>query len=119
MDIANVTLTVRCRWHTATMEARLRVHEGGSGEPLLALLHGLGATGDVWAGWRPLLARQWPGRWLAPDPPRHGGPPRLGAGTLQGVAPAIPRIDPPRAPGGLRGHLTGGGRGRGPGPGDA
>jgi hypothetical protein len=27
------------RWHTATMDARLRVHEGGSGEPLLVLLH--------------------------------------------------------------------------------
>ena len=38
------------------MEAGLRVHEGGSGEPVLLLLHGLGATGDVWAGWRPLLS---------------------------------------------------------------
>jgi pimeloyl-ACP methyl ester carboxylesterase len=26
----------------------LRVHQGGSGEPVLLLLHGLGATGDVW-----------------------------------------------------------------------
>ncbi len=37
------------------------------------LLHGLGATGDVWNGWRPLLAREWPGSWLAPDLPGHGG----------------------------------------------
>src|SRR5260370_607484 len=35
------------------MRARLRVHQGGSGEPLLVLLHGLGATGDVWGSWRP------------------------------------------------------------------
>jgi hypothetical protein len=52
---------------TAAVQAGLRVQEGGRGEPLLVLLHGLGATGDVWAGWRPLLARRWPGRWLAPD----------------------------------------------------
>jgi pimeloyl-ACP methyl ester carboxylesterase len=45
------------------MEAGLRVHEGGSGEPLLVLLHGLGATGDVWARWWPVLALRWPGRW--------------------------------------------------------
>jgi pimeloyl-ACP methyl ester carboxylesterase len=49
------------------MDAGLRVQQGGSGEPVLLLLHGLGATGDVWDGWRPLLARRWPGRWLAPD----------------------------------------------------
>jgi pimeloyl-ACP methyl ester carboxylesterase len=55
------------------MDAGLRVQQGGSGEPVLLLLHGLGATGDVWDGWRPLLARRWPGRWLAPDLPGHGG----------------------------------------------
>src|SRR5215471_5468658 len=43
------------QWQTAAMAADLRVHEGGSGEPILVLLHGLGATGDVWEGWRPLL----------------------------------------------------------------
>ena len=43
--------------------AGLRVQEGGSGEPVLVLLHGLGATGDVWDGWRPWLAR----RLLAQD----------------------------------------------------
>jgi hypothetical protein len=32
------------------MEAGLRVQEGGSGELVLLLLHGLGATGDVWDG---------------------------------------------------------------------
>jgi pimeloyl-ACP methyl ester carboxylesterase len=56
-------------WHTAGVKADLRIHQGGSGEPVLLLLHGLGATGDVWEGWRPLLARRWPGRWLAPDLP--------------------------------------------------
>jgi pimeloyl-ACP methyl ester carboxylesterase len=37
------------------MDAGLRVQQGGSGEPVLLLLHGLGATGEVWDGWRPLL----------------------------------------------------------------
>jgi pimeloyl-ACP methyl ester carboxylesterase len=74
------------------MEAGLRVHEGGSGEPLLVLLHGLGATGDVWAGWQPLLARRWPGRWIAPDLPGHGGSPPLPAYTFEGLAAAVAGI---------------------------
>jgi pimeloyl-ACP methyl ester carboxylesterase len=71
------------------MTARLRVQEGGSGEPLLVLLHGLGATGDVWGKWSPLLARRWPGRWIAPDLPGHGGSPPLAAYTFDGLAAAV------------------------------
>lgn len=71
------------------MRESLRVHEGGSGEPLLVLLHGLGATGDVWSGWRSLLARRWPGRWIAPDLPGHGGSPPLAAYTFDGLAGAV------------------------------
>ena len=71
------------------MEAGLRVLEGGSGEPVLLLLHGLGATGDVWDGWRPLLARRWPGRWLAPDLPGHGGSPPLSSYTFESLAAAV------------------------------
>jgi len=67
----------------------LRVQEGGSGQPVLVLLHGLGATGDVWNGWRPLLAEGWPGRWLAPDLPGHGGSPPLAAYTFGGLADAV------------------------------
>ena len=59
--------------HTARMVDGLRVLSGGSGEPLLLLLHGLGATADVWSAWEPLLASSWPGRWVAPDLPGHGG----------------------------------------------
>ena len=51
------------------MDGDLRVQGGGDGDPVLLLLHGLGATGDVWAGGGPLLAQRWPGRWLAPDLP--------------------------------------------------
>jgi pimeloyl-ACP methyl ester carboxylesterase len=90
------------------MEAGLRVHEGGSGEPLLVLLHGLGATGDVWGGWRPLLARRWPGRWLAPDLPGHGGSPPLAAYTFDGFAGAVASIVRPGARTIVLGHSLGG-----------
>ena len=76
-------------WQTAAMQAGLRVHEGGSGEPVLVLLHGLGATGDVWGRWWPLLARLWPGRWLAPDLPGHGGSPPLAAYSFDSLAAEV------------------------------
>jgi len=56
------------------------------------LLHGLGATGDVWDGWWPLLARRWPGRWVAPDLPGHGGSAPLAAYTFDGLAAAVAGI---------------------------
>jgi len=44
----------------------------GSGAPLLVLLHGQAANGDVWNGMRPLIDRDWPGRCLIPDLRGHG-----------------------------------------------
>jgi pimeloyl-ACP methyl ester carboxylesterase len=61
--------------------ADLLVRDGGVGEPVLLLVYGLGATGDVWGRWVPLLTERWPGRWLAPDLPGHGG-----SGTLPGYS---------------------------------
>ena len=90
------------------MGAGLRVHQGGSGEPVLLLLHGLGATGDVWQGWRPLLARTWPGRWLAPDLPGHGGSPPLAAYTFDGFAAAVAGVVQPGAGVVVLGHSLGG-----------
>ena len=90
------------------MGTGLRVCEGGSGEPLLVLLHGLGATGDVWAGWRPLLARRWPGRWLAPDLPGHGGSPPLARYTFDGFAAAVAGLIQPRVRTVVLGHSLGG-----------
>jgi pimeloyl-ACP methyl ester carboxylesterase len=86
----------------------LRVQEGGSGEPLLVLLHGLGATGDVWGGWWPLLARRWPGRWVAPDLPGHGGSPPLAAYTFDGFAAAVAGAVRPGARVVVLGHSLGG-----------
>jgi pimeloyl-ACP methyl ester carboxylesterase len=88
--------------------AGLRVHQGGSGEPLLVLLHGLGATGDVWRGWQPLLAQRWPGRWLAPDLPGHGGSPPLAEYTFDDLAAAVAGIVQPSARIVVLGHSLGG-----------
>jgi pimeloyl-ACP methyl ester carboxylesterase len=90
------------------MGAGLRVHEGGSGEPVLLLLHGLGATGDVWEGWRPLLARRWPGRWLAPDLPGHGGSRPLPGYTFDTLAAAVASILSAGARTVVLGHSLGG-----------
>lgn len=90
------------------MSRILRVHDGGSGEPVLVLLHGLGATGDVWNGWRPLLARRWPGRWLAPDLPGHGGSPPLSEYTFGGLAEAVAGLVGSGSPAVVLGHSLGG-----------
>lgn len=90
------------------MAAALRVLEGGRGAPVLLLLHGLGATGDVWYGWRPLLAERWPGRWLAPDLPGHGGSPPLERYTFDGLAAAVAGLVEPGVPTVLFGHSLGG-----------
>jgi pimeloyl-ACP methyl ester carboxylesterase len=90
------------------MQAPLRVQGDGDGEPLLVLLHGLGATGDVWNRWRPVLARQWPGRWIAPDLPGHGGSPPLAAYTFAGLAAAVASVIEPASPIVVLGHSLGG-----------
>jgi pimeloyl-ACP methyl ester carboxylesterase len=90
------------------MEAGLRVHQGGSGEPVLLLLHGLGATGDVWDAWRPLLNQRWPGRWLAPDLPGHGGSQPLSSYTFETLAAAVARAVGPGTRTVVLGHSLGG-----------
>jgi pimeloyl-ACP methyl ester carboxylesterase len=50
----------------------LHVLEAGAGRPQLLLLHGLGATAEVWDGMLGSAADRWPGRVLAPDLPGHG-----------------------------------------------
>jgi pimeloyl-ACP methyl ester carboxylesterase len=90
------------------MDAGLRVQQGGSGEPVLLLLHGLGATGDVWEGWRPLLARRWPGRWLAPDLPGHGGSRPLPGSTFETLAAAVAGLVSGGARAVVLGHPLGG-----------
>jgi pimeloyl-ACP methyl ester carboxylesterase len=61
------------------------VRHGGSGGPTVLLLHGLGATSEVWDG----LAALLPGEWVAPDLPGHGGSAPLPAYTFAAVADAV------------------------------
>ena len=61
----------------------LWVEEGGAGEPVLLLCHGLAGTGEVWAGMRELVEAHWPGRYVIPDMRGHG---RSGHAALYGVA---------------------------------
>jgi pimeloyl-ACP methyl ester carboxylesterase len=94
--------------HNRGVTEGLRVQSGGDGAPVLLLLHGLGATGDVWAGWFDRLARRWPGRWVVPDLPGHGGSAPLPAYTFDGVAERIAAIMEPDAPTVVLGHSYGG-----------
>jgi len=50
----------------------LWVEDGGAGEPVLLLCHGMSGTGAVWDGLRPDLDAGWPGRWIIPDLRGHG-----------------------------------------------
>jgi pimeloyl-ACP methyl ester carboxylesterase len=54
----------------------LRVERGGSGDAVVLLLHGLGATGDVWQGVQEQLT-DGRCRWITPDLPGHGRSERL------------------------------------------
>jgi pimeloyl-ACP methyl ester carboxylesterase len=69
----------------------------GAVDKTLLLIHGLGATGRVWDGWRPLLDDHWPGRWLAPDLPGHGSAaplPSYGFGSIAtAVAASLPTAE--------------------------
>lgn len=58
-----------------TPRRELHVERGGAGEPLLVLLHGIGANAAVWSRLLPWVERRWPGRWLAPDFRGHGRSP--------------------------------------------
>lgn len=75
---------------------------------MLLLLHGLGATGSVWNGWHEPLARTWPGRWLAPDLPGHGGSPPLPDYTFESLAAGVADLLTPGDRVFVLGHSLGG-----------
>jgi pimeloyl-ACP methyl ester carboxylesterase len=88
--------------------ASVRVRSGGSGQPVLLLLHGLGATGDVWNGWPPVLSERWPGRWQAPDLPGHGGSEPLPRYSFDHLAASLADLVSPDDRLTVLGHSLGG-----------
>jgi pimeloyl-ACP methyl ester carboxylesterase len=92
--------------HHARMAERphLARHVTG-GEPVLLLLHGLGATGEVWQG---LLERNWPGEVLAPDLPGHGRSPELPEYTFESMTAAVATLLTPGRQVVVLGHSLGG-----------
>lgn len=64
----------------------MRVKRSGVRGPTVLLLHGLGATSDVWDGVMAALGEQ---RAVAPDLPGHGGSPPLREYTFAVVAAAV------------------------------
>ena len=82
----------------------LRVREGGSGDDVLLLLHGLGGTGDIWGD----VGTHWKGRWIAPDLPGHGGSEWLPGYTFDSIA--VPLVELTLGAGSVKvlGHSLGG-----------
>jgi pimeloyl-ACP methyl ester carboxylesterase len=82
----------------------LRVREGGSGNDVLLLLHGLGGTGDIWGA----IGPRWNGRWIAPDLPGHGGSDRLASYTFEAMAAALIELTAGAVSVTVLGHSLGG-----------
>jgi pimeloyl-ACP methyl ester carboxylesterase len=80
----------------------------GSGSPLLLLLHGLGATGEVWRGAFELAAG-WPGTLMLVDLAGHGRSGRLDEYTYEAHALALRSLlGPDPGPVVVAGHSMGG-----------
>ncbi|MET8760266.1 alpha/beta hydrolase [Lentzea sp. NPDC004782] len=80
----------------------LHVERGGDG-PLLVLLHGLGATGEVWQD----VVKDWHGSWLVPDLPGHGRSKPVARYSFGSFAAAVAEVVPHR-PVTVVGHSLGG-----------
>lgn len=68
------------------------------------LLHGLGATGEVWRD----VADAWPGSWVVPDLPGHGRSEPLSRYSFGSLATAIAPVVPTDRPVAVLGHSLGG-----------
>jgi pimeloyl-ACP methyl ester carboxylesterase len=77
-----------------------------SEEPLLLLLHGLGATSEVWDGLVELLGDRTP--WMTPDLPGHGGSDPIPRYTFGALAATVAETVPPGRRVVVLGHSLGG-----------
>lgn len=86
----------------------LRIRDGGAGDSVLLLLHGMGATGDVWRSLLDVLDRHWTGRCVVPDLPGHGGSAPLEHYSFDALAAAVAAALPPTSRLRILGHSLGG-----------
>lgn len=93
-----------------TTSPELHVDRGGSGEPTLLLLHGMGGSAALWTPLTDLLDKHWAGSWVAPDLPGHGrtGPAPDGTYSYEGLAASVAGILEPGRPVSVLGHSLGG-----------
>lgn len=93
-----------------TTPRELHVDRGGSGDPTLLLLHGMGGSAAVWTPLTELLDKHWAGSWIAPDLPGHGrtGPTPDGTYDYDGLAAAVAAVLAPGRPVAILGHSLGG-----------
>lgn len=70
----------------------LAARSGGSGPPVLVMLHGLGVHGGAWTPMTDMAADRWPGRWIAPDLAGHGASRWTGAYGLEDHAAAVAEL---------------------------
>ena len=76
--------------------------------PALLLLHGLGATGEVWSPLVDVVGDSWPGPVIVPDLPGHGRSARLPRYSFGSLAAAIATALEPDRPTVVLGHSLGG-----------
>lgn len=76
--------------------------------PLLVLLHGLGATAEVWRGVEAMLPAAWAGGWLLSDLPGHGRSAWRPPYTFEAHAEALDAVLPTDRDLVLLGHSMGG-----------
>jgi len=83
-------------------------HGGPAEGPVLLLLHGLGATAEVWRGATALLDRAGGPAWLAPDLPGHGRSAWLASYSFGDHAEALRPLLPVDRETWVLGHSMGG-----------
>ena len=91
-----------------TTETLFISRHGGRTGPVLLLLHGLGATGEVWDSLVDVVGDGWPGPVLVPDLPGHGRSAPLPRYSYGSLAVAVAAALEPDQPAAVLGHSLGG-----------